>query len=125
MTVRDIIRLQSGKNIPVVTKLQPKLSELRKKAKFNLTHQNVCEGVYSTLVQYINSWLNCKTAIQPTWENFISILKQILPDKGLVADQIEKNFISRKEKLVIAMSGNSNTSTYTCMSFVLILVNML
>ena len=104
-------------NIPVVTKLQPKLSELRRRANFNLTHQGVCEGVYSTLVQYITSWLNCKRAIQPTWENFITILKQILPDECLVTDQIEKNFISREEKSVIAMSGNSNTSTYTCKSF--------
>ena len=92
MTVNDVIRLEIGVNIPVVKKLQPKLSELKSKAKFSLLRKSQITHYSDTsalMAKYINSWLASESCVQPTWRNFLTILRGISPDLCQVASQIK------------------------------------
>lgn len=98
VTAKDIIRFESGMNIPVVRKLQPNLSELRSEAKFHLPklkNRTISySGTPSVMIRYIDSWLKSENCVQPTWRNFLTILREISPDLCVVADQIKATFDS-------------------------------
>ena len=96
--VKDIVKLELGANVPVLTKLQPKLNELSKRALFlPQDHDGYrVHGIDLMTVKYIHSWveqwhlhLNC---LKPSWKNFCMILGEISPDLGELADQIEAYF---------------------------------
>lgn len=93
----DIIRFESGMNIPIVKKLQPKLTELRSKAKFCL-FKNRDHGIpIVRFVRYIDSWVKSENSVLPTWRNFLTILREISPDLCQIADQIEPLFDSSEK----------------------------
>ena len=92
--MRAIIKLERGiQDIPVLTKLQPKLSELKKRAGFKLLSDQEHKKDYgyepSLTVKYLNSWIKAKNCAAPTWKNFLKILKDISPDLSKLSDQIE------------------------------------
>jgi hypothetical protein len=93
-SVRAIVKLERGVwNIPVLTSLQPKLSELKKRAGFKLLSDQEYKTDYgydpSLTVKYINSWVKAKNCVTPTWKNFLKILKDISPNLSKLSDEIE------------------------------------
>lgn len=107
LTVRAIIKLERVVNIPLLTELQPKLSELKKKAKFRYLDKQQLGSYYrfepSLTAKYINSWVQDKlstecTCVQPTWENFFTLLKKISSELGKLADQTEAYMISQEKR---------------------------
>ena len=94
-------------NIPVLTMLQSKLSDLKERLK--LTGVIDCYSTkpprksrkldYTTtfelsdVIEYINRWINSTDcAVQPTWKNFFRILKDTSPELGELAYQIKELF---------------------------------
>ena len=117
LTVRAIIKLELLTNIPVMTKLQPKLSELRKMAMFSLLDDDKeysrKYGVESPMtVKYIYSWVKCwhmqSDSLWPSWNNFYMILREISPELGEVANQIEAYF----DQYSIKQAGSESKGTY-------------
>jgi precorrin-4 methylase len=83
--LQALFKLEAGAGIQILAKLETKLREFKKRANIH----ELCAYQYSDdcpLVDiYISSWLEDRS-IQPTWENFLAILKDIgLQD---VADNI-------------------------------------
>ena len=77
----------------MLTRLQPKLSELKKRAGFKLLsdqeHKADIGYEPSLTVKYINSWIKAKNCVAPTWKNFLRILKDVSPELSKLSDQIE------------------------------------
>ena len=106
LTVRAMIKLEMYANIPVLTKLEPQLSELSKRALFRpdgdehffRDHGDDIKygNEFSKSVKYIYSWVNQwqvgYDVVLPSWKNFCSILRAISPGSGKLADQIEAYF---------------------------------
>ena len=108
LTVRAIIKLELLTNIPVMTMLQPKLSELSKRAKFlplddddddDDEYRQYGIEISSMTVKYIHSWVKhwhthswLKQWHRPSWNNFYMILREISPELGELADQIGTYF---------------------------------
>ena len=107
LTVRAMIKLEMYANVPVLTKLEPQLSELSKGAllqpdgdKHHFFHDHGDDIKYgnefSKSVKYIYSWVNQwqvgYDVVLPSWKNFCSILRAISPESGKLADQIEAYF---------------------------------
>ena len=112
LTVRAIIKLELLTNIPVMTKLQPKLSELSKRARFlplddDDEYRQYGIELFAMTVQYIHSWVKPwhtdshswlkrwhrrSNSLWPSWNNFYMILRGISPELGELADQIETYF---------------------------------
>ena len=98
ITVKAIVKLELGANIPVLTKLQPKLNELSSRALFLV--QDLDEfrkhGIDSITVKYIHSWLQQwqrkSDCLKPSWKTLFMIMREISPDLGDVADQAEGYF---------------------------------
>lgn len=94
LSVRAIVKLERGvQGIPVLTSLQPKLSELKKRAGFKLLSDQEHTTDYgydpSLTVKYINSWIKAQNCVTPTWRNFLKILKDISPNLSKLSDEIE------------------------------------
>ena len=127
LTIRAVVKLELGANIPVLTKLEPKLNELSQRAKFipldeevlrDCSNVNKCcdKNEFSKTVMYINSWVECwhvsSGVILPSWKNFYAILKEISPELGNLADQIESYF---SQYLTILPEAESNgIPVYKC-----------
>ena len=107
LTVRAIIKLELLTNTPIMAKLQPKLSELRKRAMFHPLHGDYEYRVelFAMTVKYIYSWVKpwhtpsllkrwhrTSVSLRPSWNNFYMILREISPELGELADQIETYF---------------------------------
>ena len=113
LTVRAMIKLEMYANVPVLTKLEPQLSELSKRAlfrpgvdeKYNVMYKHLFHDYgddikygneISKSVKYIYSWINQWQVgygvVLPSWKNFCSILRAISPGSGKLADQIEAYF---------------------------------
>ena len=123
LTVRAIIKLELLTNIPIITKLQPKLSELRKRAKFHPLHGDDDEcriELFAMTVKYIHDWVKPWhteshswlkhmrfDSLRPSWNNFFMILREISPELGELADQIETYFY----QCSIKQAGNESKGT--------------
>ena len=100
LTVRAIMKLELLTNIPVMTKLQSKLSELSKRAKFlpldDIEYRQYGIEISAMTVKYIHSWVKqwhrMSDSLRPSWNNFYMILREISPELGELADQIETYF---------------------------------
>ena len=109
--MRAIVKLERGvQNIPVLTRLQPKLSELKQRAGFKLLSDQEHKTDYgyepSLTVKYISSWVKAKNCVVPTWKNFLKILKDISPELYKLSDQIER-YIAGKGR-VSHQAGDSH-----------------
>ena len=130
LTVRVIIKLELLTNIPVMTKLQSKLSELSKRAKF-LPLDNDDEyrqygiEISAMTVKYIHSWVKHwhthswlkgwhrrSDSVRPSWNNFYMILREISPELGELADQIETYFYQCSVKQVGSESKGIHATCY-------------
>ena len=108
--MRAIVNLERGvQNIPVLTRLQPKLSELKRRAGFKLLSDQEHKTDYgyepSLTVKYINSWVKAKNCVVPTWKNFLQILKDISPELSKLSDQIE-HYIAGKGRVSHQAGGS-------------------
>lgn len=104
LTVRALINLEWGMNIPVLTKLTPNLEIFNKMLTIKVDDPLYAPIVpkYSHItgtIEYLREWMNTKsfcrskcTMIPPTWRNFIKILKDISPELSQVAYQIKDLF---------------------------------
>lgn len=98
ITVKAIVKLELGANIPVMTKLQSNLNELSSRALFlPQDHDEYRKhGIESMTVKYIDSWLQQwqwkSDCVKPSWKNLLMILREISPDLSDVADQVEGYF---------------------------------
>ena len=95
-------------NIPVLTMLQSKLSDLKERLKLTdvlfdyysirLPRKPRKPGYTTTfglldVIEYINRWINSTDCVvQPTWKNFFRILNDTSPKLGELAYQIKELF---------------------------------
>lgn len=113
LSVRAIVKLERGvQGIPVLTSLQPKLSELKKRAGFKLLSDQEHKTDFgydpSLTVKYINSWVKTKNCVTPTWRNFLKILKDISPDLSKLSDEIEFYIAGKGRNTYQAAAGDSH-----------------
>ena len=113
LSVRAIVKLERGvQGIPVLTSLQPKLSELKKRAGFKLLSDQEHKTDFgydpSLTVKYINSWVKTKNCVTPTWRNFLKILKDISPDLSKLSDEIEFSIAGKGRNTYQAAAGDSH-----------------
>ena len=104
LTIKALLNLECGMNIPVLTKLTPNLEILNKmvliKVDDPLDAPIVPDYCHMTgTVGYLEDWTNMSSyrsrhtiMIPPTWRNFIKILKDISPELSQVAYQIKDLF---------------------------------
>ena len=107
LTMRALVTMESvaGMNIPVLTKIQSKLSDVKERVKLT----NACTKprkfttstalsdkrayTLSDVVKYIERWINSTGCVpEPTWRSFFRILKDISPELGKLACQIKEIF---------------------------------
>ena len=91
-------------NVPVLTKLQSKLSDLKKRLKLpdvcaeprrktaKLTNYTDEATTLSEVIDCIDRWINSMGSVQPSWRNFFRILKDISPKLDILAYQIKELF---------------------------------
>ena len=103
LTMRALINLEWGMNIPVLTKLKPYLDILNRILTLKVASVHFCKVpeyqkkcIIGT-IEYLKDWVNRKcyrstTMIPPTWRNFIKILKDISPELNQLVYQIKDLF---------------------------------
>ena len=117
-------------NIPVLTKLEPMLNELSQRAMFSLPLTKDdnelfvrCDIKYgngfSKTVKYIHSWVKQRkktlhSVVRPSWKNFLTILREMSPALGELANQIETYF----DQHSVILAGKDHEGTYTYKPFI-------
>ena len=85
-------RIQVGANInllPTLEQTPESLSDLQMEAGFNLAGS--IDPFYSKnsfVAKYISGWVDCPSALPPTWKNLLMVLKQL--KEVSLANKIEK-----------------------------------
>lgn len=104
LTMKALLNLECGMNIPVLTKLTPNLEILNKMITIKVDDPLYAPRVpayrhITGTIEYLKDWMNTnsysyrhRTMIPPTWRNFIKILKDISPELSQVAYQIKDLF---------------------------------
>ena len=96
LTMKALVTLEWGVDIPVLKSLQSKLSDLQHKINLTPTQQRSYSGGYSdssAVIRYIGNWINSSGhVIDPTWRNFFKILRETSPELGQLAYQIKEIF---------------------------------
>ena len=107
LTMKALLNLEYGMNIPVLTKLTPNLEILNKLLLIKVDNPIYAPRVskhhlMSVTIEYLGEWVNTKsycrsrcTMIPPTWRNFTKVLKDISPELSQVAYQIKDLFKGR------------------------------
>ena len=96
-----LLTLEWGMNIPVLTEIQSKLSNLKDKIKLTDTsvvheYQYNAGTISSDVIEYIESWINSTNCVpEPTWRNFFKILKDTSPELDQLTYQIKEIFHGR------------------------------
>ena len=92
LSLSAVNRIQVGANINLLSTLEQtpeSLSDLQEKAGFNLAGS--IDPFYSKnsfIAKYISGWVDCPSALPPTWKNFLMVLKQL--KEVSLANEIEK-----------------------------------
>ena len=109
--MKALVTLEWGMNVPVLTKLQSKLCDLKDKIKLHVTdtydkpfttisepisrrHQYYNAGTISIdVIEFLGCWIDSTDCVlEPTWRNFFGILKDTSLELGQLAYQIKKLF---------------------------------
>ena len=100
-TLRDLIKVEAGANLPVYTKLEPHVYKIKEKLEiqspvdpnFSLMWDNKKDSVF---VSFIKEWVGIKNPrIKPTWRNLILLLKEFGEED--FACQLEQYLMSTPE----------------------------
>ena len=88
ITLQALYKLEAGAGIPVLTKVESKLREFRKRANVRELNAFRYSSNDPLVDMYIKSWLEDSESEPPTWNNFLKILKGI----GLegIADEVRE-----------------------------------
>ena len=103
-TLRDLIKVESGANLPVCTKLEPHVYEMKEKLEIQppkdpygilFISSNSRDSVF---ISCIKEWSRIKNPrITPTWKNVILLLKEFGEEE--FASQLEQYLISAPESI--------------------------
>ena len=106
LTMKALVTLEWGMNIPVLTELKSRLCDFKDRIEPpNTCAKHSCYkhmfDWYTTfelsfVIKYIKWWMNSASNVQPTWRNFFGILKDISPELGQLAYQIKEIFNGKK-----------------------------
>ena len=88
VSLQALYKLEGGeREIKVISKLKPKLRDFRERAQIHELQAFKYGSMCPIVDVYINSWLDDpKCKLPPTWENFLTVLRDI--ELGEVADDI-------------------------------------
>ena len=116
-TMKALVTLECRMNIPVLSNLQLKFSDLRdqiklpaadtsakpfsyrklaREQKHRERNQYNASTVSPAVIQYIDRWINCSDCVlEPTWRNFFRVLRDTSPELGQLSYQIKELFHGR------------------------------
>jgi hypothetical protein len=111
LTMKALVTLEWGMNVPILTKLQSNLSDFKKQLKSTgtstkpirstrkphwLDYGDKFSKLYNTgstsseVIEFLEQWM--KSVKEPTWRNFFKILQYSSSELGLLAYQIKDIF---------------------------------
>lgn len=117
VTMWPLIKFEVAIDVPVLTELEPKLSELSQRARFipldgmeGYVGGIKYEEKFFKIADYISSWSTCwrlgSEVVLPSWKNFLTVLREISPELRKIADQIQCYFDQFSTKQPSATESN-------------------
>ena len=87
LSARALKKLELGANIPISRKFQSPVDLLSK--RIMLAHPDGIETMMKFILGWIERWEQFKDCLMPSWSNFYMVLREVSPELGEIADQIE------------------------------------